>query len=42
MLPALVLRDRLTPLLLGKDMESKLQEGRNYLRWLKSVTPYFY
>jgi len=32
--PLLALRDRLTPLLLGKDMNIKLQEGRNHLRWL--------
>jgi len=31
----LVLRDRLTPLLLGKDMDIKFQVARNHLRWLK-------
>jgi hypothetical protein len=33
--PLLDLRDQITPLLLAKDMESKLQEGSNHLRWLK-------
>ena len=33
--PLLALQDRITPLLLDKDMESKLQEGSNHLCWLK-------
>jgi len=33
--PLLALRDRLTPLLLAKDMDGKLQEARSHLCWLK-------
>jgi len=33
--PILVLWDRLTPLLLAKDMDNKLQEGNSHLCWVK-------
>jgi len=33
--PLLALRERITAQLVGKDMESKLQEGINHLCWLK-------
>jgi len=35
MLPNLVLRDRVTLLLLAKDRDSKLHEGHNHLIWCK-------
>jgi len=35
MLPRLVVRDLVTPLLLGNDMQSKLQEGNNHICWGK-------
>jgi len=35
MLPRLVVRDLVTPLLLGNDMQSKLQEGSNHICWGK-------
>ena len=35
MLPRLVVRDLVTPLLLGSDMQSKLQEGSSHIRWGK-------
>jgi len=33
--PNLVIRDQITPLLLAKDMDNKLQEGHNHIRWHK-------
>jgi len=35
MLPRLVVRDLVTPLLLGNDMQSKLEEGSNNICWGK-------
>jgi len=35
MLSRLIVRDRLTPLLLANDMQSKLQEGSNHICWGK-------
>jgi len=35
MLPRLIIRDWVTPLLLGNDMQSKLQEGSNHICWGK-------
>jgi len=35
MLSRLVVRDLVTPLLLGYDMQSKLQEGNNHICWGK-------
>ena len=35
MISRLVVRDRLTPLLLANDMQSKLQEGSNHICWGK-------
>ena len=35
MLPRLVVRDLVTPMLLGNDMQSKLQEGSNHICWGK-------
>jgi len=35
MLPRLVVQDRLTPLLLANDMQSKLEEGNSHICWGK-------
>jgi hypothetical protein len=39
MLPDLVLRDRVTPLLLAKDMYNKLHEGHNHVGWFNNRNP---
>ena len=36
MLPHLVIRDQITPLLLAKDMDNKIREGNNHIRWRKT------